>query len=141
VVKVASLAEYSITTREFLLSRGFFEDDSEGAPACRWIVDGVTVDVMSVEPFLGFTNRWFRAAFAAAEPHSIGSTRLLRASAPYFLATKLEAFEGRGSGDYYGSDDIEDVLTLVDGRPELLSELSSLAGPVINFISERTRNH
>ena len=139
VVQVASLAEYSITTREFLLSRGFVEAGSENAPVCRWTVDGVVVDVMSVEPVLGFTNQWFRGAFAEAERQAIGSLSILRATAPYFLAMKLEAFEGRGCGDYYGSDDVEDVLTLVDGRPELLSELRDVTQSVSDFVSGRTR--
>jgi hypothetical protein len=38
-------------------------------------------------------------------------------SAPYFLATKLEAFDGRGSGDYLTSHDIEDLVAVIDGRP------------------------
>jgi len=40
-----------------------------------------------------------------------------------FLGTKLEAFEDRGRGDYLESHDLEDVLTVVDGRPEIVSEI------------------
>jgi len=43
--------------------------------------------------------------------------------APYFLATKLEAFDGRGKGDYLSSHDIEDIVAVLDGRPEILDEL------------------
>ena len=35
----------------------------------------------------------------------------------------LEAFLDRGAGDYLSSHDLEDVLSIVDGRPELLAEL------------------
>jgi hypothetical protein len=31
-------------------------------------------------------------------------------SAAYFLITKLEAFDGRGAGDYLMSHDIEDII-------------------------------
>ena len=46
-------------------------------------------------------------------------------SAPFFAATKLDAFRGRGRGDYLASRDLEDFVTLVDGRPELVGELSA----------------
>lgn len=45
------------------------------------------------------------------------------ADAPSFIATKLEAFLDRGAGDYLSSHDLEDVLSIVDGRPELVGEL------------------
>ena len=43
---------------------------------------------------------------------------------PLFVATKLEAFEDRGNSDYLESHDLEDVLSVVDGRPELLDEIA-----------------
>lgn len=45
-------------------------------------------------------------------------------SAPLFIATKLEAFKGRGDGDYLASADIEDIVRVIDGRPELAQELT-----------------
>ena len=44
-------------------------------------------------------------------------------TAPYFLATKLEAFKGRGKGDFLGSHDLEDFVSVVDGREALLLEI------------------
>lgn len=44
--------------------------------------------------------------------------------APCFLATKFEAFADRGRGDLLGSHDLEDVVNVVDGRPELVSEIT-----------------
>jgi hypothetical protein len=40
-----------------------------------------------------------------------------------FLATKLEAFHSRGNNDFLASHDLEDVVTVVDGRPELADEM------------------
>ena len=45
-------------------------------------------------------------------------------SAPAFLATKLEAFKGRGRGDYLFSRDLSDITSVVDGRGSLLDELT-----------------
>jgi len=44
-------------------------------------------------------------------------------SAPYFLITKLAAFDGRGKGDYLMSHDIEDIVAVLDGRHEILNEV------------------
>ena len=41
------------------------------------------------------------------------------------MATKLEGFKGRGESDWYGSQDLEDIITLVDGRPEMVAEIAS----------------
>ena len=43
-----------------------------------------------------------------------------------FIATKLEveAFAGRGAGDFLTSHDIEDVLNIVDWREELTAEIA-----------------
>ena len=43
-------------------------------------------------------------------------------TAPIFLATKLEAFRGRGRGDYLFSHDLEDLMAVVDGRASLVEE-------------------
>jgi hypothetical protein len=44
-------------------------------------------------------------------------------TAPYFCATKIVAFHGRGKDDYTGNHDLEDFLAVVDGRLELISEI------------------
>ncbi|MNJ50683.1 hypothetical protein D3C77_459660 [compost metagenome] len=54
----------------------------------------------------------------------------------YFVATKLEAWKGRGRGDALSSRDIEDILNLIDGRPELEDEIESAAVEVRDYISK-----
>lgn len=53
------------------------------------------------------------------------------------MATKLEAFKDRGNNDVYLSHDLEDIITLVDGRDELLAELAAAPEDVREFIAER----
>ncbi len=56
------------------------------------------------EKVLGFTNRWYQPAIEAAETREILPVVVIRViSSPYFCATKLEAFDGRGAGDYLAS--------------------------------------
>lgn len=66
-----------------------------------------------------------------------GVIRLI--SAPCFLATKLEAFHNRGRKDFVGSGDIEDVITVVDGRPEIVAEVSQADTLVREFVARTFR--
>jgi hypothetical protein len=57
-------------------------------------------------------------------------------TAPYFVATKLEAFRGRGQGDLFASKDLEDVVTVVDGRPGLLGEVAREPSGLVAYLQE-----
>jgi hypothetical protein len=95
-------------------------------PPYRWTArDGSKLDVMPTEEaILGFANRWYREAIAGAREVRLRAGLSIRlVTAPYFLATKYEAFLGRGRGDYLASHDFEDMIAVIDGRPELEDEL------------------
>ena len=94
IAEITSYAEYA----EFgdrLRSLGFSEDTSEGAPVCRWIQGETILDVMPLdENILGFSNRWYRSAMQSSVTHKLRDDLQIRiVTAPYFLATKLEAFQ------------------------------------------------
>jgi predicted nucleotidyltransferase len=55
---------------------------------------------------------------------------------PYFLATKLEAYKGRGKGDPLSSHDIEDLLTLIDGRESLIDEVKTAPEELRGYLAE-----
>lgn len=65
--------------------------------------------------------------------HSLsGGIEIRLVSAPYFLGTKLEAFLGRGDGDFMGSHDLEDVVSLLDGfTPPLTPGIDGRAAKVL----------
>ncbi len=113
---------------ETVAQRGFARDVASGV-ICRWVhrESGMLLDLMPVQPeVLGFSNRWYPYAVETAESVSLGTDVTIRVvGAVAFVATKLEAFKGRGGGDYLSSHDIEDVLNVVDGREELANELSA----------------
>ncbi len=140
IAEITSYAEYS-TFSERLRKLGFGEDDTEGAPICRWRKDQIELDVMPLdEKILGFSNRWYGAAMETSEEREIGTDlRVHVVTAPYFCATKLEAFKGRGHGDYLASHDLEDIVTVVDGRPELLEELRAAPQDVRSYIAAHIR--
>jgi hypothetical protein len=124
ITEVASLGDYHRLSDE-LRERGFREDQGDDAPNCRWVRDGVVLDIMPTKrEILGFGNEWYQPALEAAETCDLPSGKHIRmVTAPYFLATKLAACDGRGKGDYVLSDDMEDVVAVLDGRPEIVDEV------------------
>ena len=139
VAAIASKVEYYALAAQ-LRALGFREDQSEGAPLCRWLLDGLKVDIMPDQPnVLGFSNRWYPSARTSAKWQVIGSQadeRILVVDAPHFVATKLEAFRARGDGDFYHHD-LEDVLAVVDGRVELIVELKRAPRDVRSFVAQQ----
>jgi predicted nucleotidyltransferase len=137
IAEITSYVEYT-TFGERLHKLGFTEDASEGAPICRWQHGQIKLDLMPLdEKILGFSNRWYKAAMDTANEFEIErDIRIRVVTAPYFCATKLEAFKGRGKGDYLASHDLEDLITVVDGRPELLDELRSAPEDVRSYIAD-----
>src|SRR5271165_1320433 len=96
IVEVASYAEIAVLEGR-LRSRGFRESHAEGAPICRWVHGDSLLDLLPTNPaILGFGNRWYRAALRNAAVLQIETLAIRLITAPYFLATKLEAFHGRG---------------------------------------------
>lgn len=109
---------------EQLRRTGFEHDMRSGAPRCRWVLGDLTVDLMPTEgALLGLNTVWFREALATAILHSFANVSLRLISPVTFLATKYAAFVDRGAGDYY-STDIEDFVTLIDGRAEIVREVA-----------------
>lgn len=109
----------------------------EGATICRWRIGKVEVDIMPCSAdILGFSNRWYRAAIENAVPVRLAAIEIKMISAPYFLATKIEAFIGRGNEDFLGSADMEDIITLIDGRQELIEEIRRSATELQHYLRE-----
>jgi hypothetical protein len=130
-------AFYAFESR--LRARGFREDQVDGI-ICRWrhADSGLILDAMPAEAgILGFENRWQGAALPHALDRSLPSGAVIRAvSPPYLLATKLEAFKGRGGGDFLGSRDFGDIIALVDGRQELVTEIADAEEELRRYLAQ-----
>jgi predicted nucleotidyltransferase len=124
IVRVVTRRDY-YGVEQRLSALGFTRDLSAEAPICRWRIDGtVIVDVMpTLDEILGFANRWYPLALdTALSIHLPSGTPIRLIAPPAFLATKLEAFAGRGAGDYLFSHDLGDAISLIDGRVSLVDE-------------------
>lgn len=136
VVHALSTADYHAMEKA-VESRGFKHDLSPEAPICRWVLQGVALDLMPSQPgILGFHNRWYPLAIETAAQISLPNGMDIRLiTAPVFVATKFEAFHGRGNNDYLASHDLEDIITVVDGRPELMPEIDRVHDELRRYIA------
>jgi len=140
VAELASLSGYYALEKR-LAGLGFTKDLSEGAPICRWRLADIAVDLMpSEERILGFSNRWYPAAVASATTIALPSgIRIRLISAPAFLATKFEAFSGRGKMDVLASHDFEDIVNVLEGRPAVVDDVTGTSPELRTFLVEQFR--
>ena len=126
--------------QERLRERGFSHNPMDKI-ICRMRLDGLIVDFMpDDEDILGFGNRWYKSALTSAQSYRLAEDVAIRLVAPaYFVATKLEAYKGRGDSDPRFSRDMEDILTVLDGRVELTDEIKSSEEDVRTYIADEIR--
>lgn len=118
-----------------------FTISSQDTVICRMRLGDLKVDFMpDDETILGFSNRWYKQGIQTAIAYILPSGLEIRhLTAPLFLATKFEAFRGRGKNDPLTSHDLEDIILLVDGRQELLEEMRHAEEDVRKFVAEQLR--
>ena len=140
IVDVTSYAKYAALA-DRLRALGLAEDTTPGAPLCRWRRDDMLVDVMPIDAsVLGFSNRWYPAAVESAQTWHIAGHRVRIVTPALFVATKLEAFHGRGRGDVVASHDLEDIVSVVDGRSEIIGEVAAADARVRGYIASEIRS-
>jgi hypothetical protein len=136
IIQIGSYPEFTLLENR-LRELGFRNSQEKNAPVCRWVNENLILDLMPTDPsILGFSNRWYRPALDHAAKIRLEEYEIRVITAPYFLATKLEAFHGRGKSDYRSSHDLEDILTVIDGRVEITKEVSA-AGPELSQYLQR----
>lgn len=138
IVEAATLRQY-YKLENCLPALGFVRD-TDNDVICRWrhAATGVLFDLMPTDAaILGFSSRWYpEAARTATRVRLNDRIEIRRIAAPAFVATKLEAFVSRGQRDFLSSHDLEDVLTVVDGRPSIVDELRVASLELRQFVRE-----
>lgn len=123
------------TLQKKLESLGF---KAEGSINCRYIFGELVLDVMYTDGALqGLDSTWYQAGFDNAIEVQVKDRTIKILNAVYFIATKLEAFTDRAyeSNDYWDCKDLEDIINVINGRPELLDELRDSPVNVVQFIA------
>ncbi|MCP4045297.1 MAG: hypothetical protein GY732_04830 [Gammaproteobacteria bacterium] len=137
IVKAESHAQWQKFQQQ-LRQRGF-KESMEDNRICRMCLGHLKVDFMPDDAsILGFTNRWYHMALATAQPYPLTDELTINLLAPeYFIATKLEAWRGRGGNDPISSHDLEDIINLLDGREELTVEITQSGSEVREYIAQQ----
>jgi hypothetical protein len=98
VVNAISLGDYYKLESQ-LRAFGFSQMQDDYGIICRWVKGSLMLDVMPTdEQILGFTNRWYPDAVAYAQQLTIEEITIHHVTAPFFVASKFEAFASRGWG-------------------------------------------
>ncbi|BDT66519.1 hypothetical protein os1_06820 [Comamonadaceae bacterium OS-1] len=149
ITEDVDIVAQALTTQDYhaiekrVRAQGFSNDMRTDAPICRWVYKSVTLDLMpTVKDILGFANRWYPLALRTASVVVLPSGMEIKLiTAPVFIATKLEAFKDRGKDahgkpDFLGSHDMEDIVTVVDRRLELLDECRAMPVELRQYLAE-----
>lgn len=133
IVEIATRSDY-YQLEDALRTRGF-QNDME--VVCRWHHAPIVLDVMPTDPtILGFANRWYGGAMRHALDMELDGIPLRVVSPAYFLATKLEAFKGRGKNDFMASHDMEDFIALLDGRLGIVADVQKADNEVRGYLAQ-----
>lgn len=125
IVDIISRSEYYKFAKK-LEKQGFKQAMNESV-ICRWRYDDAILDVMPTdEEILTFGNRWYKEALTKPATHQLADDLIVKSvTAPYLLATKIEAFNARGNRDFLASHDFEDIINVISGRIEIAEEVNS----------------
>lgn len=119
-----------------------FHNDPESKVVCRYRIDGIIVDIMPTDDdSIGFKNQWYPEGFHNAMEQIIDDQTTVKIlSAPYFIATKLEAFKSRGQNDGRTSHDFEDIVYILENRSTIWEEMKNAPDNVRAYLIEEFRN-
>jgi predicted nucleotidyltransferase len=134
LVEIGTYGEYSKIQAQ--LSELNFHPDSESSVICRYKYQGLIVDIMPTdESILGFSNKWYKEGFANLQKYRIDErTEVNIFSAPYFIASKIEAFKGRGQKDGRLSQDFEDIVFVLDNRKDIWNKFKASANILQDYL-------
>ncbi|NDC42904.1 MAG: hypothetical protein EBZ77_15365 [Chitinophagia bacterium] len=118
-----------------------FTNDIQSGIVCRWSIDNISVDIMPTdEASVGFTNRWYAEGFKNAIKYTIDDSCTIQIlNAPYFVATKFEAFKSRGNNDGRTSHDFEDIVFVMENRKEIWREIELSPKDLRTYLSTEFR--
>ncbi len=101
-----------------------------------WTYQGVDLHLIPIHTeILGYFNKWHEEGTFHAQMVMLNGEFPVRVFPPaYYLATKIEAFRLRGMQNFRYSKDFEDIVTLLDGRPEIVGEIQGAYHEVRSYI-------
>lgn len=124
-----------VRMQERLAELGFYPDPY-GHAICSYKYKNIPVDIMPAEDGpLGPTNKWYKLGFENLWTVKAADEEIQILSAPAYLATKFEAFNGRGH-DYRISHDFEDIIYLIDNRMTIVPEIEQAHPEIQDYLKK-----
>ena len=134
IIEVVNYTE-RVKLEEKLRSIGFSHDLESGI-ICRYKIERIVVDIMPTnDSSIGFSNKWYPAGFLNAVISKIDDDLNIKIlTAPYFIATKLEAHKSRGGNDGRTSHDFEDIVFVLENRETVWDEMNNADDAVKSYL-------
>ena len=79
-------------------------------------------------------NPWFAPGFALKEKVEVEEQIIQILPLPYFLATKFEAYNGRGKNEPRTSHDFEDIVYVLENRTDIAEQIITAPEDVKPFL-------
>jgi predicted nucleotidyltransferase len=135
VIATSSYSQYNVL-QERLTKLGFKEAGYAGSHVHKWISpSGIPFDLVPAGGHLGGTgSQWDRFALESAVEAILNGVNIRHASAVGFLALKWAAFNDRGKGDPFSSQDLEDIIALTASRESLSDELDTAPSEIREYV-------
>ncbi|HUM98758.1 MAG TPA: nucleotidyl transferase AbiEii/AbiGii toxin family protein [Chitinophagaceae bacterium] len=136
VIELVAYKNYA-AVEEQLRAIGF-ENDMYSKVICRYRYQGLIVDIMPTnEKVFGFSNKWYAPGFKQAIDFEIDKRHSVKIfPAAYFIASKIEAFKGRGKNDGRTSSDFEDIVFILNYRNAVWTELLQADEKLKEYLKE-----
>ncbi|MFO8022312.1 MAG: nucleotidyl transferase AbiEii/AbiGii toxin family protein [Perlabentimonas sp.] len=116
------------------LSQLGFQPDPFGHSINSYKYKNIPVDIMlAVDSPLGPCNRWYQKGFSSTQEITIEGETIQIFSAPYFLATKFEAYNNRGK-EIKTSHDFEDIIYVINNRDDIVDDIAKTDAEVRQFL-------
>lgn len=124
-VLVEISSRWDFAALEEQLRKMGFQNDTSSKFLGRYLLPGLIIDVMPThEEILGFSNKWYAQGFKKSIEYKIDDQNKVKIfSAPYFIASKIEAFKNRGKDDGRTSSDFEDIIFVLENRRLIWQEM------------------
>ena len=141
IVELLSYSEFTHIEEE--LRKLGFRNDTNSHVICRWIYEGIQVDVMPNDPsIIGFSNPWYTDGLRNSINFNLEENLTIRIFAPaWFLASKMVAFADRGKYDFRTSPDFEDIIYVLENSQLIIENLKTVDGEIKDFLKSEFQKY
>ncbi|MEM7373469.1 MAG: nucleotidyl transferase AbiEii/AbiGii toxin family protein [Bacteroidota bacterium] len=128
---------------KMLIERGFVKHPGVEGPTCRWTYEGIPLTISPIQgqvELLGYRNIWYEEGLFHSLIYSLPNGNTIRIFHPaYYTAAKVNAFLDRGQENVRHSEDFQDLVFLVENRPELSEDVAKAFHEVRSYVRSHFR--